>query len=124
MNCGLNSLLGGNACEIEKINEFQREKQGEWMRGSITAMQAVRELVRFHQSLTPIDNYNKELYLYYVQVAQVCDAGKITKQQGLYLMTKKDIEISERIQARQPPIHRPLTCTSERSGATITTRCE
>ncbi len=124
VNCGLNSLLGGNACEIEKINEFQEEKQGEWMRGSITAMEAVKAIVEFHRRLTPLNNYDKELYSYYVQVAQACDAGKIPKERGLYLMTKKDNEIGERIRANQPPIRQPLKCTSERFGSTITTNCE
>lgn len=123
LNCGLNSLLGGSACEIQKINELQERKRAEWMRGDITATEAVRAIVEYHQSLLPIDSYNKELYLYYVQVARVCDAGRITKEQGLYLMTKKENEIGERIQARQPPVHRPLTCTSERQGSRIVTNC-
>lgn len=124
LNCGLNTLLGGNACEIEKVNQFQEEKQSEWMRGRITAMEAVKAIVEYHQSLTSINRYDKELYMYYVQVARACDSGQIPKERGLYLMTKKDNEISERMRANQPPENRPLRCTSQRFGGTITTTCE
>lgn len=124
VNCGLNSLLGGNACEIQQVNEFQAEKQDEWMRGGITAMDSVKAIIEFHRKLTPLNSYDRELYSYYLQVAQACDAGKIPKERGLYLMTKKDNEIGERMRANQPPVRQPLKCTSERFGSTITTNCE
>ena len=124
INCGLNSLLGGNCSEIERINEYQEKKQAEWLAGSITGVQMVKSIVEFHKSLTPIDRYNKELYLYYFQVAQACDAGKISKKQGLYLMAKKDNEVQERINAGQPPPSHSFTCASETFAGTTTTKCQ
>ncbi len=94
------------------------------MTGSITATQMVNSVINFHKRLTQIDGYNKELYLYNLQVAQVCDAGKITKEAGLYLMTKKENELGERIQASQPPLNRPLNCVSQSFGGQTTTTCQ
>lgn len=123
INCGLNSLLGGNCPEISRINKYQEQRQSEWMSGRISATEMVQSIIEFHKSLTPIDSYNRELYSYSLQVARVCDSGKITKDEGLYLMTRKENEINERIQARLPPPTQQLICTSESFGGRITTRC-
>ena len=124
INCGLDSLLGGNCSEIERINDYQEKKQSEWLAGAITGIEMVKSIVEFHKKLTPIDRYNKELYLYYFQVAQACDARKITKEQGLYLMARKDNEVQERINAGQPPPSHSFTCTSETIAGTTTTKCQ
>ena len=130
LSCELTSLLGSNCAEIAKMNEtiakinaFQDEQQGQWIKGAMTATQMVRSVVDFHRGLMPINSYDKELYAYNLQVAQVCDANKISKEQGLYLMTKKENELNERIQARMPPPNRSLTCTSRSYGGTTTTSC-
>jgi len=124
LNCSLNSLLGGDCSEIARINKFQDQQQQTWLNGGLSATDMVKSVINYHQSLTAINNYDKELYMYNLQVAQVCDAGKISKEEGLYLMTKKENELSERAQANQPPPNRRLTCVSESFGGQITTKCQ
>ncbi|MDP2442491.1 hypothetical protein [Rhodoferax sp.] len=124
LNCSLNSLLGGDCTEIARINKFQDQQQQSWINGGMTATEMVKSVMNYHRSLTPINNYDKELYMYNLQVAQVCDAGKISKEEGLYLMTKKENELSERAQANQPPPNRRLTCVSQSFGGQITTKCD
>ena len=124
LNCELNSILGGNCSEIERINQYQEKKQAEWLAGSTTAVDMIRSIVAYHQKLTPIDSYNKELYLYNLQVAQACDSGKISKEQGLYFMTKKENEIQYLQSSKQPPLNRPFTCVTETFGGTTTTKCQ
>jgi hypothetical protein len=124
LNCSINSLLGSNCLEIEKINQFQEKQQQAWLNGEMNATEMVNSIVNYHRSLTEISIYDKELYLYDRQVARVCDAGKISKEEGLYLMTMKENELGERMQSRQPPQNRPLTCRSETFGGTTTTKCQ
>jgi hypothetical protein len=124
LNCSLNSLLGGDCSEIARINKFQDQQQQTWLNGGLSATDMVKSVINHHRSLTAINNYDKELYMYNLQVAQVCDAGKISKEEGLYLMTKKENELSERAQANQPPPNRRLTCVSESFGGQITTKCQ
>ena len=124
LNCELNSLLGGNCSEIDQVNQYQDEQQAEWLAGKITAVEMIRNIVTYHRKLTPIDNYNKELYLYNFQVAQACDASKISKEQGLYFMTKKENDIQGLRNTRQPPQNRPFTCVTETFGGTTTTKCQ
>ena len=124
LNCSLNSLLGGDCSEIARINKFQDQQQQTWLNGRLSATDMVKSVINYHRSLTSINNYDKELYMYNLQVAQVCDAGKISKEEGLYLMTKKENELSERAQANQPPPNRRLTCVSESFGGQITTKCQ
>lgn len=90
----------------------------------MTATEMVKSVMNYHRSLTQINNYDKELYMYNLQVAQVCDAEKISKEEGLYLMTKKENELSERARANQPSPNRRLTCVSNSFGGQITTKCE
>ena len=124
LNCSLNSLLGGNCTEISRINKFQDQQQQIWISGRMSATAMVKSVINFHRSLTSINSYDKELYMYTLQVAQVCDDGRISKEEGLYLMTKKENELSERIQSNQLPPNRRLTCTSESFGGQVTTKCQ
>ncbi len=124
LDCTLNSLLGGDCSEIARINKFQDQQQQIWLSGGLSATDMVKSVINYHRSLTSINNYDKELYMYNLQVAQVCDAGKISKEEGLYLMTKKENELSERVQANQPPPNRRLTCVSQSFGGQITTKCQ
>lgn len=124
LNCTIDSLFGGNCSEIQRVNQFQDQQQQVWMSGSLTATDMMKSIMNFHRSLMPINRYDKELYMYNLQVAQVCDAGKISKEQGLYLMTKKENELSDRALANQPPPNRQLTCVSESFGGQVTTKCK
>lgn len=124
LNCSLDSLMGGNCSEIARINKFQEQQQQIWLNGKITGTEMVKSVIDYHRRLTTINNYDKELYLYNLQVAQVCDAGKISKEEGLYLMTKKENELNDRIQANLPPPNRRLNCVSQAFGSQITTQCQ
>lgn len=124
LNCTINSLFGSSCSEIQKINQFQDQQQQAWISGAMNATDMVKSIINFHRSLTPINSYDKELYMYDLQVAKVSDAGKITKEEGLYLMTKKENELNERFQANQPPPNRQLTCVSESFGGQVTTKCK
>lgn len=124
LDCTLNSMLGGDCSEIARINKYQDQQQQSWLNGGMSATDMVKSVINFHRRLTSIDNYDKELYMYNLQVAQVCDAGKISKEEGLYLMTKKENELTERARANQPPPNRRLTCVSESFGGQVTTKCQ
>lgn len=128
MDCAAEALIGWlantNSCAIRKVNAFQQERYKEWANGQISATEAVRETVKFHESQTQISGYDKELYLYNFQVAQACDAGKITKQRAYYLMTAKENEMNDRARANQPPRKPTFSCKSTRFGNTIQTDCE
>lgn len=124
IDCVANSLLGGNCLAIERVNKFQEKQQAAWMAGTISATDMVKSVVEYHKSQTSVDSYNSELYIYSLQVANVCDTGKISKQEGLYLMSKKENELGERIRANQPPPNRPLTCVSETVGSQVITKCK
>lgn len=106
IDCAAEALIGWladtNSCAIRKVNAFQQERYNDWLRGEISATDAVRETVKFHESQTKISVYDKELYLYNYQVAQAFDAGKITKQRAYYLMTAKENELNDRARASQP----------------------
>ena len=123
INCGLNTLLGGDCQAIQRINAYQEEEQQRWMDGEVSATQSVRNIIAFHKSIIPIDSYNRELYMYNLQVAKACDDSLISKERGLYLMTNKENQLAERIRANQPPQRVPLHCNSTRSGDQITTNC-
>ncbi|MDD5240586.1 MAG: hypothetical protein PHG47_02570 [Sulfuricella sp.] len=130
MTCGLNSLLGGN-CEaikeyndkVNEVNSYEEQMQEEWLHGNITGMEMIKRTFDFHKERLEITSYNKEYYLYAAQVAQACDTGKISKDQGLYLITKRDNEISQLVRSSQPVQRRPLNCISRRSGSQVYTDC-
>lgn len=117
-------LAGTNSCAIRKVNAFQRERYKEWAKGEISATDAIRQTVKFHESQTQISGYDKELYLYNFQVAQACDAGKITKQRAYYLMTAKENDMNDRARANQPPRQPKFNCTSRAFGNSIETECQ
>lgn len=124
LNCTINSIFGSDCSEIQRINKFQDQQQQAWINGSLSATDMVNSIINFHRSLTSINSYDKELYMYNLQVARVCDAKKITKEEGLYLMAKKENELTERVQANQPPPNRQLACVSESFGSQVTTKCK
>lgn len=106
-NAGFADILGDVACSLKpsclpnKVNQFQEETLQQWMDGDLTAKQAVDNIVEFHGSLYAIAGSDKELYRYYYYIARECDSSRMSKEEGLYLMTKKDNELNEKSRAQR-----------------------
>ena len=113
--CELDGMLGGNCTDIQEYNEkvdkynkkvneinaYEKAAQQQWMNGEITGLEMVKRVIEYHKARIEIDNDDKEYYLYAAQIAKACDAGKTDKDEGLYLLIKKENEVNERVQARR-----------------------